>query len=249
MEKRKMDVLEYDLFRHCTDIFAGTTLRHGGVSQGPFFSLNLGKNVGDDPEHVNSNRERVQMAMRVSCLVEANQVHGKNICKVTKDNYHKLPAADGIYTYEPNIALMIRHADCQAMILYHPKKQLIGAVHAGWKGLMLNIHGEMIRILKEKEHIDPKELLVAISPSIGPCHAEYKEFRKDFPKEYWAYEKEKYHFDFWELAKDQLLQAGIVEKNLEIARICTYCDSDNYFSYRRDKTTGRHGTCIALKNL
>jgi len=237
--------LEYDVFKSYNEIFNATFSRNGGFSEGKFASLNLSDSVGDNPQHVKKNRELVKEMVNVSCIVFGKQVHGINIVEITKDNKEILHEADGFFTKEKDVALAILHADCQAVILYDPVNEIIAAVHAGWQGLANNIYFAMITALRQKCGTNPKNLLVAISPSLGPQNSEFKNYRKEFPYEFQKFIIKPNYFDLWEVAKDQLLKAGIREENLEIARICNYLNKD-YFSHRRDKECGRNGTLIAM---
>ena len=94
----------------------------------------------------------------------------------------------------------------------------------------------------------PAELYAAISPSLGPCCAEFRNFRREFPPELWRYEVRPHYFDLWQLSRDQLQAAGLKPENIEVAGLCTRCRGAEFFSYRRDKITGRQGTVIALKS-
>ena len=223
----------------------GSFLRRGGQSDGPFSSLNASFNVGDDPEKVQANREIVSAELGVQSVTYARLEHGTKIERVTRLNKENLPISDALYTTDKKLAIGVTHADCQAAIFYDPVKEVIGIVHAGWRGLVQNIYEKMCLQLKREVGTNPSDLIVCISPSLGPDYAEYKNYREDFPKKYWAFQKKKNFFDFWMLAKHQLLSSGV--QQMSISNICTYTDEE-CFSYRRDRVTGRHPTVISLRD-
>jgi len=109
-----------------------------------------------------------------------------------------------------------------------------------------NIYAKTIQKLTELGS-KPKDLLVCISPSLGPEKAEFINHKTELPESFLPFQVKENYFDFWEISKWQLEEAGVQEKNIEIARICTFCDEKDFFSYRRDTKTGRTGTVIALR--
>ncbi len=246
-EKKKIALLEYDLLSSFTHIFQGTFLRHGGTSEKNFLSLNVSDQVGDNIDCVKRNREIIKNEIGSSKLVIAKQVHGKKVFKVTNDNYLKIPEADALYTKEKDLALVATHADCQVAIFYDPKNDIVAVAHAGWKGLVQNIYKEVMETLVKNEKANASDICVCISPSIGPCHAEFVNYKTELPKEFWGYKTDNDHFNLFEIAKSQLMDCGIKDKNIEISKTCTFCDAENYFSYRRDKITGRHATVVCIK--
>ena len=149
-------------------------------------------------------------------------------------------------TSHPNLALMIYHADCQASIFYDPTHHAVAAVHAGWKGLVKEIYRKTIQSMKKRYGTKPEDLLVAISPSLGPNASEFVNYLKEFPRSFWNYQIKPNYFDLWEIAKMQLANNGIYEKNIQIAGLCTYSNPEDFFSYRRDKTACRHATIVSL---
>lgn len=234
--------LEFSLLKEYVEVFHSVFLRHGGVSYGKFSTLNVGSSVGDKPDNVKRNREIIKSKVG-SNLFFVNQVHGTSIIEVKSGTVPQ--DADGMYTREKGIALTITHADCQAALFYDPDNRVIAAVHAGWRGLAKNIYGEMVKVLVEKFNTSLDKLIVCISPSLGPEHSEFRNYRKEFPVEFLDFMLRPSHFDLWEVAHSQLAEAGV--KNIEIVKVCTYANPQDYFSYRRDKETGRHATVICLK--
>jgi polyphenol oxidase len=246
-EKNKLQWLEFDILEEYSHLVGGVFLRHGGTSQGAFATLNLSDAVGDHPDCVKVNRSLMQKEVGVEHIVFAKQRHENKIVLVTSNNMSKLPEADGLVTKEKNLALAITHADCQGAIFYDPENEIIGVAHAGWKGLVLDIYGAMVDFLT-RSGSKAENLKVCISPSLGPDHAEFKNYKTEFPKSFWSFESDKPHyFNLWEIARAKLRDAGVRDENMEISEICTYCNPKDYFSYRREKITGRNATIIAIK--
>jgi YfiH family protein len=243
----KLEWLEFDLLNSYPHVAHATFLRHGGVSKGSFSSLNLAHGIGDDPESVKTNREIVRKHLDIAKIIYANQSHGINISRIKQKNLEEMHSADALYTTERNIGLAITHADCQAVIFYDPVHEAIAIAHAGWRGSAQNILARVIQTLHREVGTQAHNLLVCISPSLGPDHAEYKNYKQDFPNDLWNFQAKPNYFDFWAMSKKQLLSCGVNEKNIELSQMCTHCHENDYFSYRRKKETGRHATVVALK--
>jgi len=139
---------------------------------------------------------------------------------------------------------MVKVADCQGILMLDSENRAIGCIHSGWRGSVKNIIGKAIGKMKKEFGTNPKNLLVGISPSLGPCCAEFSNPERELPEFIRPYLKNR-HVDFWKLSLDQCLHAGVPKKNIEIARVCTKCDP-GYFSYRRGED-GRMAVFISLK--
>lgn len=150
-------------------------------------------------------------------------------------------AGDGLITHLTNQALMVKHADCQAALFYDPKMKLLGAIHAGWRGLVQEIYKETIHYFRENGS-KPENIFVAIGPSLGPNQGEFKGWREYFLPSFGAFEVKENYFDLREVARSQLISEGILPHHMEIATLCTAEDPTRFHSWRRDKAVGRHGT-------
>lgn len=246
-DQSKMEWLEFDLLEPYTHIAHGVFLRHGGLSNGPFSSLNLGSATSDHRDSYMANRELVRKALDVPTIIFPHQNHGVSIQRITAKNLDKTVQADAVFTTEKNVALGVTHADCQAAIFYDPVHEAIGVAHAGWRGLAQNIYARLLEGMQRDIGTQPQNLIVCIAPSLGPDHAEFKNYKQEFPQEFWNSQVKPNYFNLWGIARKQLNALGILDKNIEITEICTFCNPKEYFSYRRDKDTGRHGTVVALK--
>jgi YfiH family protein len=224
--------------------------RQGGMSPEPFDNLNLSFAVGDQRALVVHNRDLVQQALGLTTLVSANQVHGCRESLVTGAKAaaaEEIPEADILITSQPGLGLLIKQADCQAVMLYDPVHRVAANVHCGWRGQVRNVIGEAVARLQETFGSRPEDLVAAISPSLGPCCAEFRNFRQEFPPGLWSYQVRPTYFDLWALSRDQLTAAGLKPQQIDIAGICTRCRGDLFFSYRREHRTGRQGSVIGLR--
>lgn len=247
-DKAKMEWLEFDLLEPFPHVLHGVFLRHGGVSKGLCGTLNVGDGGNDRSDNVKVNRDLIRQSINVPKIVFPHQTHGANVERITAKNLDKTAQADALFTTEKGVALAVAHADCQAAIFYDPVHEAIGVAHAGWRGLAQNIYARLLESMHREIGTQPQNLIVCISPSLGPDHAEYKNYKQDFPSEFLPFQVKPNHFDFWALGKKQLATLGLLDKNIEITEMCTFCNPDDYFSYRREKETGRHGTVVALKS-
>ena len=232
------------------EVLHGFFLRQGGVSPEPFHSLNLSFTVGDQRPLVVQNRDLVQQALGLTALASATQVHGCRECLVTGGNAaaaEEIPDADILITSQPGLGLIIKQADCQAVMLYDPVRRVAANVHCGWRGQVQNVLGEAVTRLQERFGSRPEDLVAAISPSLGPCCAEFRNFRQEFPPDLWPYQVRPTYFDLWALSRDQLTAAGLKPQQIDIAGLCTRCRGDQFFSYRREHRTGRQGAVIGLR--
>jgi len=226
--------------------------RFNGSSLSPFASLNFSYGVGDDPTHVTTNRNHVKQTLGISFLVSAKQVHGrKAYCCSNITSDQEVEGYDALITDQRGVGLLVQQADCQAILIHDPNKQIIAAIHCGWRGSIANIIGMTIAKMESRYQTDPTALLVAISPSLGPCCAEFINFQHELPKQLHQFQENPYHFNFWDMSITQLIEAGVQEKHIDATCICTACNQD-YFSYRRtnkmgkEGTTGRNGSIICL---
>ena len=245
-KKENVEWLEFELLQNFPELSHGVFLRHGGVSKEPFSSLNLGGGKGDDPENIRKNKEKVCTCLGVDALVCAQQMHGARVERV--DNRGFSNNCDGLITNKQAMPLMIRHADCQAAIFFDFEKHAIANVHCGWRGSVKNIYRETVQAMAREFGSKPKNLIVCISPSLGPNHAEFIHYKQELPQAFEPFQVKPTYFDFWSISRLQLESEGILKEHIEIANLCTYSGESDFFSYRREKKTGGHGTVVVLKS-
>lgn len=247
----QVEWLEFDLLSDILKVHHAVFLRHGGHSQEPYGSLNTSFNVGDCAVHVNANLKSIQALLKNRCpnwvnLVRGIGIHSKSIAIVNEQSPQIIPNCDGLMTATPGLSLMMGHADCQVALFYDPINHAAANIHAGWRGMVANIYQETIRVMQKTFRSDPANLLVCITPSLGPDEAEFIHYAYELPEEFWPFQIHPTYFDFWAIAEYQLQRAGILPHHIEIARLSTYSNPHDFFSYRRDKVTGRHASCLTL---
>lgn len=173
-------------------------------------------------------------------LVFAGLIHDKNIAIVTKNNKNtKIPSHDGLITKEKDLILAVTVSDCVPIYFYDHTNKVIGIAHSGWKGTVKNIANEVINKMKLNFNSDPKNILIYIGPHIQKCHFEIKDDIIEKFNDYKEFIFENDNKKFVNLSliiKKQLIKAGIYENNIEISNECTFCNKEQYFSYRRDRT-------------
>ena len=236
----------------------GLYTRLGGQSQGPYQALNLGGTVGDRPEDVLANHQRLfeSFGRPFESRFDVWQVHGKTMLTADqpRPQNQKHQPADGIFTDNPEVTLLMRFADCVPLVYYDPRKHVVGLVHAGWQGTLQQIAAEGVRLLQEKYNSNPKDVIVGIGPSIcGECYQVredvYQQFLSAFgqdAEEFFTRRESGLYLDLWAANIYTLKQAGV--RQIENADLCTAEHVDEWYSYRKEKgVTGRFGVVIALK--
>lgn len=178
-------------------------------------------------------------------FIASKQVHGTDLVILTSKD-QPLPPCDALATHLANYPLMVRHADCQAALLYDPVNKVIAAIHAGWRGLVNGIYPKTIHALQKYYGSQPNDLLIAIAPSLGKENSQFLHYKEEIPERFWSFQFKPFYFDLKAIAQAQLMQAGVLSENLYISEIDTADPSTPCPSYRRDKTPLRMGSVIAL---
>lgn len=252
------------------EVFAGhpvkavVTTRAGGVSTGPYESLNLGLHVGDDPAAVVENRRRAAAALDLALedLVFCEQSHGPNV--VVVDDAHRgrgtveqstaLSATDALVTDTPGLGLVVMVADCVPLVLFDPVTRTLATVHAGWGGTVSRITSATVDALRGRG-VDPADLLVGIGPAIPP---ERYEVGEDVAERARAglgpivddvltprSAPGKYSFDLWASNRRLLLEAGVRPDHIEVMAEPTGADGP-FFSHRAANPCGRFAALATL---
>lgn len=191
------------------------------------------------------------------------QSHTNNIKIVTKNNLDEdFYNIDGMITDLTNIALVTYTADCQAILLFDPNKNIIANIHSGWKGTLNKIIENAIVIMKNEFGCNAKDIISCICPSILDCCFEVDEdvilmFKNNF-NNYYKYistgkkinNKQKNFIDIVSINVDIMKKLGVKEENIICSNICTKCNSNIFHSYRSDKDkSGRNIAFIGLKKI
>ena len=227
----------------------GFSTRLGGVSEGPYASLNLGLNTGDAPERVRENFDRFCAAIGadVRRLVCAKQVHRDDVRVVTAADTGKGLwrerdyEADGLITDEVGLPLCVSTADCTPILFHDPVRRAVGACHAGWRGTALGIAARTVEAMIQVYGCEAKNIRCAIGPCISRCCFET---RSDVPEAMLAHLGPEagafiddhrngfFHVDLKGINRLWLTRAGVPEEQIEVSENCTACDLDTYYSHR-----------------
>lgn len=247
----------------------GLSTRHGGVSRGPFATLNLGWTVGDERDRVEGNYQLLCAALAVprGDLTTTWQVHGRQIVTAAAgDRGSMIAKADGIVTDVPNLPITQRYADCTPVLVYDWRRHAVGMVHAGWRGTVAGVSSALVTALTAAYGSQVDDLVAVVGPAIGPCCYQVgpevvAAVQQAFPgvdhllvghaaspaNGHDGAGPANVHFDLWEANRWQLARAGI--GHIEVSGVCTRCRRDVYFSHRGDAGhTGRFAAVMMLKS-
>ncbi len=239
--------------------------RRGGVSQGVYDSLNLGLHVGDKAELVWENRRRYLSAFNANLndMVACEQVHGNEVRQVqgtdrgrgARDLGDVIMNCDAMITNEPGVYLMSFYADCMPVYFYDPINRAIGMAHSGWKGTMQRIVVNTLEAMVKEFNTSPGELHIFIGPGIGSCcFAIQSDLLVKVEAEFGGFHDIINHnqgpitWDLQATNRQLLIQAGVNPLNISVCKLCTACNTDRFYSYRKEHgTTGRMGALIGME--
>lgn len=208
--------------------------RVGGVSEGPFASLNLGKLTLDREEHVEENRRRLcaEVGADVARLALNRQQHSVTVNRAKEGN--RSEPGDGLWTDEPGVPMLKLTADCVPIALAREDRPALALLHAGWRGLLEGIVEAGVAALGGT-------LRAAVGPAIGPCCYEVgPEVAEPFRRRFGAGVVTGRMLDLWTAAERALREADVA--TVERFDLCTSCNPELFFSHRRDAgVTGRQG--------
>lgn len=230
------------------------TTRAGGVSAFPYGAapgvdqgLNLGLGAGDDPAAVLANRARLHAALG-SEPRWLRQVHGSTV--VDAATVVEPVPADASFTDAAGVVAAVMIADCMPVLLTDTRGRCVGIAHAGWRGVAAGVIQATVRAMRDRIGDPSAELLAYLGPAIGPGHFEVgievmTAMREGLPRAADAFVPAgpgKYFADLPELGRQALAQVGV--SRIHGGRDCTYSEPERFYSYRRDRVTGRHAAII-----
>lgn len=223
--------------------------RRMGFSRGPYARMNVGRSVGDVSDRVARNRALISACMGGTALQFLRQVHADEVVPI--DAFRPaasdpVPQGDSLVTALAGVALVTQVADCQAVLICDPQSGVVANVHSGWRGSIRNILGRTVALMSARYGCEPARMLAGIGPSLGPCCAEFVNYREEIPPAFWRYKDGRDRFDFWAVSRAQLRRAGLPETQIEVGGLCTRCRTDLFFSYRGEGATGRFAAAIAV---
>lgn len=225
-------------------LHAAVTLRSGGVSQGLYASLNPASHVNDAADAVLTNRAMIKQMLALPAEpVWLQQVHGVDVVKA--DQVTDLPEADASFTDQSGVVCAVLTADCLPVLFCGDQGAVIGAAHAGWRGLQVGVIEQTIAAM------NCRDLQVWLGPAIGPAHFEVgDEVREAFVSQnpdasvaFSATQAGKWLADIYQLARIRLANLGV--EQVYGGGLCTVSDAQRFYSYRRDgAATGRMASLI-----
>jgi YfiH family protein len=221
------------------------TTRQGGVSEGPYHSLNLGRSTQDRAESVDENRHRLlrSLGLDPARFANAGQVHGASVTPVSGPGLQ--PACDALVTSTPGLALAVTGADCLPILYLAPGA--VAAAHSGWRGTVGGVPEATLAAVCDASGVTPADVTIHMGPCIrGCCYEVGAEVSARFPAEALRSSGESRHLDLPTAVRSRLMAAGAPAHAIHDTGGCTACQPEWYFSHRRDHgLTGRQWGVIA----
>ena len=224
----------------------GFTTRRGGVSRAPFDTLNLGGRWSDAPDAVAENRRRLRAAARAPAICFATQVHGAGVVRADVGTAPAVVAAteaDAVVAGGPGVVAGVAVADCVPVLIADARTGAAAAVHAGWRGAVAGVVTAALVRMAADLGTRPDDVRLAIGPSIGPCCFEVGPEVVAAVEAAWPSARgagaivdrqPRPHVDLWRLARLAAESWGVRPEAIDVAAVCTSCQRDRFFSYRRD---------------
>ena len=224
--------------------------RNGGTVDGVFGAFNLAKHVGANKQAVEHNRQLLSQGLP-SAPTWLNQTHTNLILDLDNPPEILGPSYDAALTRQPNKVCVVMTADCLPILLTDTKASFVAAVHAGWRGL----HDSIIAKSIDLANISRESIIAYIGPAICQEHFEvghdiYKLFVELNPynSRYFKVKNSiKFNCDLVAIACYQLEQLGIPRAQIYLSKQCTYCNNEQFYSYRKEKETGRFASLIWIE--
>ncbi len=227
------------IFQSFTGLVAGVSTRHGGLSEVPYSSLNLGVHTDDDPAVIEQNLSLfcTDLGISPADLARSYQVHGDKIWVTGRAGYQS--GFDAMISVQPGVFAGVGIADCTPILLADPVTLVCAAIHAGWKGTVAQIVYKTAKRMMENRGSNPADILAYIGPCISFAHFEVgDEVATQFDTAFKTRKGTKWHVDLKAANAAQLLALGI--EQIEIDPACTVENNADFFSHRTEKgVTGR----------
>lgn len=217
------------------------------------------------PDEINENYKKIEkdLGVRLGKIIKPVQTHTNIVRVVDEDNVNDtFDNVDGLITNLKNVSLVTSLADCQGILLYDSKKQVIGNIHSGWKGTLGRIIENAINLMIQQYNSNPADIEAYINPSILKCCFEVDEdVALNFKKEFTDIKiddlilmgkyidgVQKYYIDTVEINKRVMMKLGVLEENIILSNICSKCNSSIIHSHRADgPDSGRNISLICME--
>lgn len=198
-----------------------------------------------------AGRRALRDALEIDGFAEVYQVHGDDLIfepAAVPEDALPMQEADGMATSCAGLGLVIKTADCQPILLAHVDGRHVAALHAGWRGNRLDFPASAVERFCQHYDVYPRDLMAVRGPSLGPEMAEFVNFEEEWGDAFrlWFEERTK-TMDLWSLTRHQLLTAGLAPSRIFGLDLCTASMTDLFFSYRKDKATGRQASIIWIE--
>jgi len=232
------------------DVECAFQTREGGASLGPYAKGNVSLAVGDAPEAAAANRAALASELGLEAVAELHQVHGDHMLFEPEAETFLQPDAlpsvegDGLAASRPGLGLLIKTADCQPLFFAHESGRAVAALHVGWRGNRIDFPASGLRAFCAHYGCAPREVLAVRGPSLGPTAAEFVNFEREWGEAFapW-FDVRRRAVDLWRLTRAQLEEAGMAPERIFSLDLCT-ASLPQFFSYRRDRITGRQANII-----
>jgi len=256
-ERNGVVFYEFEILARYPQVLHAIFTRIGGKSSEPFYSLNVGQWVGDEPMAVQANHDLIFQALGIQPgqVVTAHQVHGARVAIAEAAQQGTIiPATDSLISQRRGVALLLRFADCLPLMLYDPQRQAIALAHVGWRGCLAGVVVNTLAKMRRVFGCEPRDVLAGLGPAIGPCCYEVG------PDVITGVEQAlggnsgllltqpdgTTHLNLPAAVRQQLQKAGV--QKTEDSGLCTHCHTTEFFSHRAEKgRTGRFAAILALR--
>lgn len=240
------------------DLAHGFFGRHGGVGTGVFASLNLSHAVGDDPQVVDTNWDRVirQLGGRLR-IARMHQVHGNRVAAIDASQ-EWVGDADAMVTDRAGVALAVLTADCVPLLFVAPDHGVIGVAHAGWKGTLAGVAAGTVAAMRKRYGVPAEKVQVSLGPAIGVCcyevgddvGAAFSAMGEDVAMTVEGGNGLRLRVDLRRANAALLERVGVLPDSIRIEGPCTRCASTHFFSHRAHAgRTGRQASLIAQREM
>ncbi len=255
MTKNNRPVLH--LFDVAPEVIAFSTTRHGGVSTGMHADFNINVRCGDSQENIEANRKLLCDQLGIDdnhLIIPCHQKHDVVVRQIAPE-FFKIPenvrhmlldGIDAVMTDIPGVFVGVSTADCIPVLLYDKKHKACCSVHAGWKGTVKRVVEKALLSMYLAYDTEASDIKAVIGPGISLKNFEvgdevYEIFAaNNFDMDRISRRYEKWHIDLWECNRLQLIGSGVLDENIHVAGICTYDNTEDFFSARRmGKMSGR----------
>lgn len=256
----RIQIYRFDIFSGYSDITHFISTKNPSMKK----DFNICLWAVDEVLSVIENRKILasELNIRMSSFVFQQQMHTQNVTVIGTNDISRgvidydtaLNDNDGMITNEKGACMIVIGGDCVPILFFDPKKKVVGVAHSGWRGTAKRIAENTVKNMKEHYDSNPADILIGIGPSISQEYYEVDDtVVKAFANSYKSYSvlfkpsvnKGKYLLDLWKANEMQLIEAGVLPKNIEVARICTYKNNNEFFSARHGDS-GRFGCGIML---